>query len=144
MRLASALLALAAACDRSPSVADCGGHLGGIWETADRSARWHISDGGARLDAYPLVRELPTVPPGMQASPAHLELRRTGREVAGDVVRRWHQGAHMCIVRAPARIRGCSDDRLTLSLGDTGAPPFPGCELPGSSPHTQLLRRSWP
>lgn len=144
MRLAAAALLALVGCDRSPTVADCGEHLGGVWETADGTARWHIMDGGARLDAYPLVRELPAVPPGMQASPSHLELRRAGRDVAGDVVRRWHQGAHICMVRAPARIRGCNGDRLTLSIGDTGAPTFPGCNSSESSPRSQLLRRTWP
>jgi hypothetical protein len=146
MRLAVAVVATAAlaACDRSPSVAHCGEHLGGVWQTDDGAARWHILDGGARLQAFPLVRELPPVPAGMQAGPARLELRRTGREVAGDVVRRWHQGAHICVVRAPARIRGCSDDRLTLTLGDTGAPSWPACDVRDSPPSTQLLRRSWP
>jgi hypothetical protein len=146
MRLAAAAaLAALAGCDRSPSVANCGEHLGGVWENAGATARWHILDGGARLEAYPLVRELPPMPPGTIAAPARLELQRTGREVAGDVVRRWHQGAHMCIVRAPARIRGCSGDRLTLSIGDTGAPSFPGCDSsPANAVSTQLLRRSWP
>lgn len=144
-RLAVVLTAALAGCDRSPSVADCSEHLGGVWETADAAARWHILDGGERLEAYPLVRELPAMPPGTQAAPARLELRRTGREVAGDVVRRWHQGAHICVVRAPARIRGCSDDRLTLTVGDTGAPTFPGCDSRSTDAlHTQLLRRSWP
>ena len=112
MRLAAALLVLAA-CDRSPTVTDCSEHLGGVWETADGTARWHILDGGARLQAYPLVRELPPMPPGTQAAPATLDLRRNGREITGDVLRRWNQGAHICTVRAPARIRGCSGDRLT-------------------------------
>lgn len=143
--VAAALHALAlAACDRSPAVADCGGHLGGVWESDDRAARWHVLDGGARLEAYPLVRELPAMPPGTQAAPARLELRRTGREVTGEVVRRWHHGAHMCAVRATARIRGCSGDRMMLSVGDTGAPAFPGCDPPTESLRTQLLRRSWP
>jgi hypothetical protein len=144
---ATAVLALAvalAACDRSPSVAHCGDHLGGVWISEDGAARWHVLDGGARLSGYPLVRELPEVPPGMQAAPAVLDLRRSGHEVTGDVVRRWHQGAHMCTVRAPARIRGCNGDRMTLTLGDTGAPAFPGCIRGSSQPRTQLLRRSWP
>jgi hypothetical protein len=143
MRLAAALLALAA-CDRSPTVADCGGHLGGVWESDDGAARWHVLDGGERLEAYPLVRELPAQPPGTQAAPARLTLRRSGREVSGEIVRRWHQGAHMCAVRAPARIRGCSADRLMLSVGDTGAPASPECDPPTASLETQLLRRSWP
>ena len=77
-RLAFALVAAlaAAGCDRSPSAAHCGDHLGGIWETADGSARWHVLDGGDRLQAFPLVRELPVVPSGMQASPSRLDLRR--------------------------------------------------------------------
>ncbi len=141
---ATLVAAALAACDRSPSAAHCGDHLGGIWETTDGAARWHILDGGARLEGYPLVRELPAAPTGTQAAPSRLELRRTGREIAGDVVRRWHRGAHMCIVRAPARIRGCSGDRLTLTLGDTGAPTFPACDPPQAPPHTQLLRRAWP
>ncbi|HUQ04272.1 MAG TPA: hypothetical protein VM261_17355 [Kofleriaceae bacterium] len=147
MRLAAAALALfaaLAACDRALSAEHCGDHLGGVWETDDGSARWHIMDGGARLQAYPLVRELPAMPPGTQAAPSVLELRRVGREVAGDVVRRWHQGAHMCNVRAPARIRGCHKDRIALSIGDTRAPQFPGCEAPAGGLRTQLLRRSWP
>jgi hypothetical protein len=145
--VAAAALVIAAAlagCDRSPSARDCADHLGGVWESEDGSARWHIMDGGARLTAYPLVRELPPQPPGTQAAPSFLELRRNGREVTGDVVRRWHQGAYMCIVRAPARIRGCHSDRITVSIGDAGAPQFPGCDAPAGGVRTQLLRRSWP
>src|SRR5690242_6029933 len=107
MRVAAALLALVA-CNRSPSIASYEDHLGGVWESDDGTARWHILDGGERLEAYPLVRELPAMPPGTQAAPSRLELRRTGREIACSVVRRWNQGAHICVVRAPARIRGCS------------------------------------
>ena len=140
----AALAALAAACDRSPTAAHCGDHLGGVWETDDGAARWHLLDGGARIEGYPLVRELPDTPTGTQAAPSRLELRRADREVAGDVVRRWHQGARTCIVRAPARIRGCSADRLTLTLGDTGAPSFPSCDPPREPPRTLLLRRTWP
>jgi hypothetical protein len=143
MRLAAALLALAA-CDRSPSVTSCEDHLGGVWESADGAARWHILDGGERLEAYPLVRELPPMPPGTQAAPARLELRRSGREITGSVVRRWNQGAHTCVVRAPAHIRGCSGDRITLTLGDTSSPAWPACDAPGRSQITQLLRRAWP
>jgi len=138
------IAAALAGCDRSPSVADCGEHLGGVWESADGSARWHILDGGARVEAYPLVRELPAVPPGTQTAPSRLELRRTGREVSGSVVRRWHLLAHICVVRAPARIRGCAEDRLSLTLGDTGTPNWITCVSPDRPPTTQMLRRTWP
>lgn len=143
MRVAAALLALVA-CNRSPSIASCEDHLGGVWESADGAARWHVLDGGERLEAYPLVRELPAMPPGTQAAPSRLELRRSGREIAGSVVRRWNQGAHICVVRAPARIRGCSGDRLTLVLGDTSSPPWPACDVPEKPQTAQLLRRAWP
>lgn len=145
--IAIVVTAALAACDRSPSAAHCGDHLGGVWETDDGAARWHILDGAARLEVYPLVRELPAIPSGMQAAPSRIELRRSGREIAGEVVRRWHHGAHICIVRAPARIRGCSGDRLTLTLADTGAPSFPSCASSDDATRTQrtqLLRRTWP
>lgn len=145
MRAAAMLSMLAAAaCHRSPNVTSCEEHLGGVWESDDGAARWHVLDGGERIEAYPLVRELPAMPPGTQAAPSRLELRRSGREVAGSVVRRWNQGAHICVVRAPARIRGCSGDRLTLTLGDTGAPAWPACDAPDRPETAQFLRRTWP
>lgn len=151
MRRIGALILLApiavagAACDRSPSAADCGDHLGGVWESADGAARWHIRDGGAKLEAYPTVRELPDAAPGTVPAPSMLDLARTGQEVEGRVVRRWHRGGQTCIVRAPARIRGCSDDRLTLTLGGTAAPTdWSACRPPDAPPTTHLLRRIWP
>ncbi len=137
---------VAQGCDRSPDpLRSCADHLGGVWQTADGAARWHIVDGGERLDAYPLVRELPEAPPGTQPAPSTLELRRTGTEVAGSAVRRWHRGADICVLRAPARIRGCQADRLTLTLGDTGAPAsWSPCAPPDRPMRTQLVQRIWP
>lgn len=136
---------LLAACDRSPSAASCADHLGGVWESDDGAARWHIRDGGKVLEAYPLVRELPDAPAGTIPAPSMLDLARTGDEVAGRVVRRWHRGGETCILRAPARIRGCRDDRLTLTLGSTAAPAdWTDCRAPDAPPLTQLLRRIWP
>jgi hypothetical protein len=142
--LAAALVL--AACDRSPRAADCGDHLGGVWSTDDGAARWHIRDSGrAMLEAYPVVRELPAAPPGTIAAPSMIDLRRTGDQIEGTVVRRWHRGGQTCIVRAPARVRGCTDDRLTLTLGSTGAPAdWTACRAPDSPSTTQLLHRVWP
>lgn len=143
--LALALVAVVAACDRSPTVASCADHLGGVWESADGAARWHLSDGGERLAGYPLVRELPAAPPGARPAPSFLELRRSGREVAGSVVRRWERGAERCVVRAPAVIRGCAADRLTLTLGATTAPTdWAACRSADAPATTLLLRRTWP
>jgi hypothetical protein len=141
----AAILVALAACDRSPSVASCAEHLGGVWATDDGSGRWHIRDGGKTLEAYPLVRELPAAAAGTLPAPSMIDLRRQGDEVAGTVVRRWHRGAQTCLMRAPARVRGCRDDRMTLTVGDTGAPvDWHACAAPESAPATQLLRRVWP
>lgn len=145
--IVAATLALAplAACDRTPSVASCADHLGGVWVSADGAARWHILDGGARLEAYPLVKELPPAPAGAIAAPARLDLRRTGAEVVGTVARRWQHGAALCVVRAPARIRGCAADRLTLIMDPTTAPAdLAACAPPAGAATTLLLRRTWP
>jgi hypothetical protein len=139
------VFALVAGCDRSPSLATCADHVGGVWETADGADRWHLVDGGERLEGYPLVRELPAAGSDAIAAPSMLELRRAGREVAGAVRRRWQRGAETCVVRAPARIRGCAGDRLTLSLGDTGAPTdWTACRGPGGAARTLVLTRRWP
>ncbi len=141
---AAAVAVVLAACDRSPTLATCADHLGGVWQTADGSARWHILDGGERLQAYPLVRELPAMPTGTQAAPSTLDLRRSRGEVVGTVIRRWHRGGEVCVVRAPARIRGCAADRLTLTFGDTGPPTdWTACRVDGPTT-AQLLQRTWP
>ena len=141
----AAAAAAIAACDRSPSAASCADHLGGVWTTDDGSARWHIRDGGARLEAYPVVKELPPAPAGTIAAPAMIDLRREGTEVAGTIVRRWHQGCRTCLVRAPARIRGCADNRLTLTVGSTAVPTdWETCHPAEATPATQLLHRIWP
>ncbi|MBE7448231.1 MAG: hypothetical protein HS111_04910 [Kofleriaceae bacterium] len=144
----AASLALALAlpgCGGPPPLASCGDHLGGVWQTADGAARWHLLDGGARVEGYPLVRELPPAPAGTIAAPAVLDLRRSGHELSGVAARRWHRGADTCTVRAPARVRGCAGDRLALAVGDTGPPSDWSACTPGSAPATtQLLRRTWP
>jgi hypothetical protein len=145
VKLAAALVVLAA-CDRHPPpLASCADHLGGVWVTDDGAARWQLRDGGDRLDAYPLTRELPVAPPGTIAAPAMLDLRRRRDEVTGNVVRRWHRGGETCVVRAPARVRGCRDDRLTLTVESTAAPAdWTRCQPSSGPTATYLLRRTWP
>lgn len=144
MKLAAALVVLAA-CERPAPLASCADHLGGVWVTDDGAARWQLRDGGDRIDGFPLMKELPAAPPGAIAAPAMLDLRRAGDEVSGTVARRWHRGGESCVLRATARVRGCRDDRLTLTLEGTAAPADWGSCRPSNGPSTTyLLRRSWP
>ncbi len=142
--LAAALM-LAAGCERTAPLGSCADDLGGVWRTDDGAVQWQVRDRGVRLDAYPLTKELPPAPPGTIAAPSMIDLQRKNGEVGGTVVRRWHRGGETCIVRAPARVRGCRDDRLTLTLESTSAPAdWKSCQASGGPATTHLLRRTWP
>jgi len=143
--LAVTAAAAAAGCDRPAPLASCAGSLGGVWVGERGGERWHLLDGGERLSAYPVYRDLPAAPPGTRPAPASLALTRHGVEVTGQVVRRWERGGRLCVVRAPAGIRGCSGDRMVLTMADTGPPTdWDACTRPAGPATTLLLRRTWP
>lgn len=114
---ALAALALAAACDRAPSVRSCDDDLTGVWRGP--AGAWQLVTTARGRELHPIERELPAdLPPGVIAAPATIELPRAG---AGAFVRRYERGARFCRMTGPARLTACGGGRLTLEV----APPPP-------------------
>ncbi len=114
-------LALVAGCDGATTVRGCDDDLAGVWRS--EGGTWQLLDHRARLELYPLHRELPTaLPERVVAAPLVIDLTRTrGAAPTGTATRRYERGAQFCRRTAPATLRTCADDRLTIDL----APPPP-------------------
>lgn len=143
IRRALIALALVAGCDRAPTVRGCDDDLAGVWRS-DGGA-WQLLDHRARLELYPLHAELPTaLPERVVAAPLAIDLTRS-RDAAptGTVTRRYERGAQFCRRTAPATLRGCADDRLTLELA---LPPPPddwtACTGASGAPTVVTLTRA--
>ena len=150
MRAGAALaLGLAVAGCGQPALDSCADPLGGTWDVVGELApsgeprRYHALDLGATIEMYPMFDDglvdaadrKDTTPTAIVAAPAALDLSRTTGQDAlgGQITRRFMRGDRSCVMRAPAHLRACSDDRATLEAAllapptnwqtCTGAPP---------------------
>lgn len=121
MRLA-ALALLACSCDRSAPIASCTDDLAGLYDADGR--RWAVLDHRRGLEIYPTFDDTPAAPPpGLEIAPRVIDLRRTDDGLlAGEVTRRYLQGALRCDARAAARVTACRGDLLELVLADPVPP----------------------
>ena len=124
MRLAIALLLCS--CDRRPPIAACSDELAGIYEvettaTEETPTRWSVLDHRRSLEAYPLFPDVVEVA-GLEVAPRVIDLRRVEGGLAGEVTRRFMQGAQRCDAKASARVTACKDDTLEIVLADPQPP----------------------
>jgi hypothetical protein len=143
---AALLVASLAACDHRATVTACDDVLTGAYATDDPTApRWMILDHGRTLEAYPLTADAAPDPahPDLVVAPRHLELRRDGATVSGELRRRYTRGATSCEARAPLRLIACGHDTLEVERGAVVAPlTVAGCAWPPpATPRRERWRR---
>jgi hypothetical protein len=139
MRLAI-LLALIASCDRRIPIERCTDDLAGVYEvettaTEQTPTRWNVLDNRKSLEAYPMFDDTLVVP-GLETAPRAIDLRRISETaLAGEVTRRFMQGALRCDAKATAHVTACKDDTLEIVLADPVQPlAFEPCAYGQSAP----------
>jgi hypothetical protein len=98
-------------CDRRAAVTSCDDDLHGTW-TTDTGARWALLDRGKTLEAFPVFDD-----GAGSGAPRVIDLERKDK-LAGDVKRRFMQGATECVAKAPIRIAKCKDNTLQVVVAD--------------------------
>lgn len=102
-------------CDRRAAITSCDDDLHGVWVT-DTGARWSLLDRGKTLEAFPLFDD-----GAGSGAPRVIDLERKDK-LAGEVKRRYMQGATACIATAPIRIAKCKADTLQVVVADPQPP----------------------
>jgi hypothetical protein len=98
-----------------------------------------IADDRDTLEIYPMFEDVPAAGSGTVVAPRLIDLRRQPT-LAGEVHRRFMQGALVCEARAPIHVLRCAGDQLELVLADP-APPigFAPCAWAGVAPSRREL-----
>jgi hypothetical protein len=127
------VLALIASCDRRAPVERCTDDLAGVYEIDGR--RWNVLDNRRGLEVYPMFDDTLAVA-GLETAPRALDLRRISDDaLAGEVTRRFMQGALRCDAKATAYVTSCKDDTLEIVLADPVQPlAFDPCAYGQSAP----------
>ncbi len=114
--IGSLAMAVSLGCDRRTEITSCDDDLHGVWVT-DSGARWSLLDRGKTLEAFPLFDDTAAG----SGAPRVIDLERKDK-LAGEVKRRFMQGATECIATAPIRIAKCKANTLQVVVADPQPP----------------------
>lgn len=121
------VLLLCCSCGRPTPIERCTDDLAGVYEvettaTEQTPTHWNVLDNRRTLEAYPLFDDSLAVA-DLETAPRVIDLRRISEAaLAGEVTRRFLQGARRCDAKANVRVTACGGDTLELVLADPVPP----------------------